>query len=253
VCPAARRQQRALLLERVKATQQESHTLSDYNRRLFQAIVDEQRGPVLPPPTMPSTHFRLQTNSCPTTTTSFYKDPPLTSHTPTNGPTKEGSILYNGSALLHMRNRPSSEPAKRFDHLRGMQVQYPLIQQIMQQSNKEYKVIPTPCAKAARAAADTSFTKPESDIKSETVPSAPPTIADSVKDGSVCFDLPLSPDYVIMVPKTASSSDYFADQEEFDWMDEELPLQASSEKSDKDLPHVTVRVIESMEVSVDGR
>ena len=67
---------------------------------------------------------------------------PPTPSTPTNGPTRDGSILYNGVPLLlsSIRTRPKSEPPGRFDHLRGTYANYPYIQRTLEHSNCDYRL-----------------------------------------------------------------------------------------------------------------
>ena len=74
----------------------------------------------------------------------------VTPTTPTNGPTLDGSILYNGMPLLlsSIRTRPKSEPQGRFDHLRGTYSNYPYIQRTLEQSNCDYRLGHSPCPTA---------------------------------------------------------------------------------------------------------
>lgn len=61
-----------------------------------------------------------------------------------NGPTHDGSVLYNkrSSVLNSIRLRPKSEPPTRFNHLKSEVIQ-PQIRQTLCRSNREYTVSPT--------------------------------------------------------------------------------------------------------------
>ncbi|KAL8583489.1 hypothetical protein ACOMHN_056299 [Nucella lapillus] len=168
------RQERSRLQDRLQSARKESETLREYSRRRFQTVVDWEARPSPQPVTVP----KIQPSARPKTTTGarpLSLTHPLS--TPTNGPTKDGSILYNGKPFLlsSLRTRPSSEPPSRFDHLRGAHGKaYPYIQKTLEQSNCEYRVGASPCHTARE---------------------------DRAREGG------LSPDFVMLIPVTSPVSD----------------------------------------------
>ncbi|XP_076440984.1 uncharacterized protein LOC143280236 [Babylonia areolata] len=191
------RQERSRLQDRLQSARKESETLREYSRRRFQTVVDWEKGQTGPlAPTTPinttttTSPYTQPSTRRPRTTTGARQQlpvpPPQAPSTPTNGPTKDGSILYNGKPLLlsAIRARPNSEPPSRFDHLRGAHGKaYPYIQRTLEQSNCEYRVGATPCGTAR---------------------------GDDRRDGS------LSPDFVMLIPVMSEVSDVTAKEEEDD-------------------------------------
>ena len=199
------RQERSRLQERLQSARLESGTLREYSRRRFQSVVELETKPHPPPPLPPppplspfhnsSQQQRQQqqqqaqraypTSRPKTTDGSGYQvscTNPVTPTTPTNGPTRDGSILYNGVPLLlsSIRTRPKSEPPSRFDHLRGTYANYPYIQRTLEQSNCDYRLEHSPC----------------------------PTAREEQREP------PASPDFVMLIPVTSHTPDVTQDDED---------------------------------------
>ncbi|PVD23237.1 hypothetical protein C0Q70_16500 [Pomacea canaliculata] len=121
------------------SVREESESLRDYGRCRFQTAVEsspvqDRRGPG---PLSDDTRRRRPV------TVSGYPSCPVTSRPPTNGPTRDGSVLYRTTPLVlsSIRTRPRSESVSRFNHLRGTTEIHPSIQQALMQSNCEYRLV----------------------------------------------------------------------------------------------------------------
>ena len=59
-----------------------------------------------------------------------------------NGPSKDGSILYNiKPSLLSIKDRPKSEPISKFNHLRFKSENYPEIMRTIEKTNCDYRIV----------------------------------------------------------------------------------------------------------------
>ena len=150
------RQERLRLEERAQFSQQESSTQREDSRRCFETALEAQQGIS---PVSPSVSQHLTGRGTPSASRSQtieskemtrYLPPPLTF--PNNGPSKDGSILYNPPSLLLGAGQvpPESELARRFDHLRGTCSRYPHIQRTLEMSNWQYRVDMRPFHKEKR-------------------------------------------------------------------------------------------------------
>nr|KAG5711723.1 hypothetical protein BaRGS_023487 [Batillaria attramentaria] len=154
------RREKASRAEGIKNARAESGNLREYSRRQFQTVVDHESSlspqqKTSPPPSSlrrapPPPPLRPVTVSGYARQHTYVSSSVVPPSTPTNGPTKDGSVLYNG-ALESLRCRPKSEPAGRFDHLRRAYTNYPTIQRVLEQSNCEYRLVATPRKKVRDA------------------------------------------------------------------------------------------------------
>lgn len=114
-------QVRKLTEERVRRAKSDSENLRLYSQKMFSNAVDVYTH---------HTEQRRVLSELPTRTMSAH-----------NGPTYNGSILYNkrSNMLNSIRLRPKSEPPTRFNHLKSQTIQ-PQIKQTLCRSNREYTV-----------------------------------------------------------------------------------------------------------------
>lgn len=142
------RDQKNRFVRQLAAERAESGSLREYSRdRFLSAVVrdatfTQQRHvqQLKQIPTLPRQLGQPRPNTVP----EFRSRVPRPPTTPTNGPTRDGSILYNNTPFLlnSIRTRPQSEVVpSRFDHLRGANTHYPEIQEILARRNQEYRVI----------------------------------------------------------------------------------------------------------------
>lgn len=112
---------RILAEERVRKAKSESENLRQYSLKMFDNAVEVQ------------THHLDQRR--------VLSELPSRIMSAHNGPTQNGSLLYNkrSNMLNSIRLRPKSEPPSRFNHLKSETVQ-PQIRQTLCRSNREFTV-----------------------------------------------------------------------------------------------------------------